>query len=123
MSSIWKLNGADFYVDADKEGMSPHIVEHNPINSTNSYYHLVFTPDDEISLGGHVVGKAHMNLIRSGVGGVVELITDDGGIAPGGMNILFLKYDYDRLDQCGQTIDQTQAGDAPIYKVTVLLRR
>jgi hypothetical protein len=123
MSSIWKLNGADFYVDADKEGISPHIVEHNPINSTNSYYHKVYVPDDEISLGGHVVGKTHLNTIRDGVGEIVELITDTGGIAPSGTNIMFLKFDYDRLDQCNQTIDTQQAGDAPVYKVTVVLRR
>ena len=123
MASIWKLNGADFYVDQDKEGITPHVVEHNPINSTNSYYHKVFVPDDEVTLGGHVIGKAHMNLMRSGVGNDVSLYTDAGGIAFGGITVMFLKFDYDRLNQCGQTVDLTQAGDAPIYKVTVLLRR
>jgi hypothetical protein len=123
MASIWKINGADIYVDEDKEGIHPHIVEHNPINSVNSYYHKVFTPDDKITFAGTVVGKSHMNLIRSGVGNVVNVITDDGGIAPSGINLMFLEFDYARLDQCGQTVDQTQAGDAPLYRVTVLMRR
>ncbi|HEC63703.1 MAG TPA: hypothetical protein ENI23_00250 [bacterium] len=123
MASIWTLDGGDFYVDTDKEGVNPHVVEHNPINSSNSFWHKVYTPDDEVTLAGHVVGKTHMNTLRDAAGNVVVLITDENGIAPSGINVFFKKFDYDRLNTTCQTVDRTQPETAPLYAVTVLLRR
>lgn len=123
MASIWKVNGGDIYVDEYKEGIKPRVAEHNPINATNSYYHKIYVPDDVITIAGHVVGKTHLTTIKGGVGDLVTLVSDSGGPASGGMTMLLEDYNAQRLISVCQTIDTTQDEDAPIFRVTLILRR
>lgn len=119
MSSIWKLNGEDIYVDEYENEISPAVAELNPINSTSSTYHYIYTPDDNISIRGHVIGSARMASIEAGIGGEVTLITD---LLPGGVTVLFESWNYERLPTTCQQIDGTLPTNAPVYRVTAILR-
>ncbi|MHA1348112.1 MAG: hypothetical protein ACTSO3_17045 [Candidatus Heimdallarchaeaceae archaeon] len=123
MASIWKVGSADVYVDEWEESKDPIIVEHNPINGNNSYYHLVSTPDDLITIAGHVVGRSHVSSLRSEVGSLITLISDDGGPAVSGITMLFDNYKVKRLMSNCQTIDTTLPTDSPVHRVTITLRR
>ncbi len=120
MASIWKLNGGDIYVDDYKKTKNPTIAELNPINSTNSVYHFIFEPDDEIIINGHVVGDSHLSTIESGIRTLVTLITD---LLPGGITVLLKELSIERLNISCQTIDSTLDGDSPVYRVTATLRQ
>lgn len=119
MSSIWKLNGEDVYIDEFENEISPVVAELNPINSTSSTYHYVYTPDDNISVRGHVIGSGRIAGIEAGIGGNVTLITD---LEPGGITVLFESWSYERLPTMCQLIDSTLPTDAPVYRVTASLR-
>lgn len=119
MSSIWKLNGEDIYADEYEGEISPAVAELNPINSTSSIYHYIYTPDDNISVRGHVIGSARMSAIEAGIGGTVTLITD---LLPGGITVLFESWNYERLPTTCQLIDGTLPTNAPVYRVTATLR-
>ncbi len=119
MSSIWKLNGGDIYVDDYKEELNPQIAEHNPINSTASIFHFIFEPDESIRIEGHVVGTSHLNTIKSGIRTDVTMITD---LIPGGVTVLLEKLDITRLNISCQSIDPTLTSNSPVYKVVAQLR-
>lgn len=119
MSSIWKLNGQDVYVDEYENEISPSVAELNPINSSSSTYHYIFTPDDNISVRGHVIGSGRITLIEAGVGSTVTLISD---LIPGGITVLFESWSYERLPTTCQNIDGTLPTDAPVYRITATLR-
>ena len=119
MSSIWKLNGEDVYVDEYDSELSPVVAELNPINSSSSTYHYVYTPDDNVSVRGHVVGSGRIAIMEAGVGGLVTLITD---LLPGGITVLFESWSYERLPTSCQNIDGTLPTDTPVYRITAGLR-
>ena len=119
MASIWKLNGGDIYVNEYREGLTPTIAEHNPINSTASIYHFIFEPDDEITIEGYVIGISHLNTIKGGIRTNVTLITD---LIPGGATVLLQQLDITRDQTSCQLIDPSLAADSPVYKVIATLR-
>jgi len=119
VSSIWKLNGEDVYVDEFENSISPAVAELNPINSTSSTYHYIYTPDDSFSVRGHVVGETRIGNIEAGIGGTVTLISD---LEPGGITVLFEDWSYERLPTACQTIDGALPTDEPVYRVTATLR-
>lgn len=120
MASIWKLNGADIYVSEYSEQVDPQIAEINPIDSSNSTYHYIFTPDDEVTIEGIVVGSGTLSTLEAGLGGIVVLISD---LVPGGQNLLFQNYSSRREMTACQLIDLTKPTTAPVYTVTATLRR
>lgn len=117
MASIWKLNGQDIYVDTFKHDPQGEIVELNPINSTASIYHKIFTADDEIQFAGTVVGETYETNIRATWGSEVELITDL--TTPSSITIQVMNIQSVRQQTMTQLVDTSQAVDAPIYRVTV----
>jgi hypothetical protein len=120
MASIWKLNGADIYVSEYSQGIDPQIAEINPIDSSNSTYHYIFTPDDEVTIEGIVVGSGTLATIEAGVKSLVTLISD---LIPGGETLLFQNYSSRREMTVCQLIDMTKPTTAPVYTVTATLRR
>lgn len=120
MASIWKLNGADIYVDQFASSIEPTIAELNPIDSTNSVYHFIFTPDDTIDIEAIVIGSGHIATLENGVGDSVTLITD---LDLDGVTVLFKNFKYNRIHTICQTVDTTQESTAPVYKVTCTLRK
>jgi len=119
MSSIWKLNGGDIYVNEYRTQIKPSIAEHNPINSSSSTYHYIHTPDDEVNVEGIVVGSGHLATIEAGLHSTVTLITD---LESGGITVLFQDFSYDRIMSSCQLIDPTLPTDAPVYRVTAVVR-
>jgi hypothetical protein len=120
MASIWTLNGADIYVSNYSEKVDPQIAEINPIDSSNSTYHYIFTPDDEVTVEGLVVGSGTLSNLEAGLGGVVSLVSD---LVPGGENLLFQNYNARREMVACQLLDLTKPDTAPVYTVTATLRR
>ena len=120
MASIWKLNGADIYVSEYSEQIDPQIAEINPIDSGQSTYHYIFTPDDEVTVEGLVVGSGTLSTLEAGLGGLVSLISD---LVPGGETLLFQNYSARREMTACQLIDMTKPTTAPVYTVTATLRR
>ncbi len=120
MASIWKLNGADIYVNEYSEQIDPQIAEINPIDSSNSTYHFIFTPDDEVTVEGLVVGSGTLSTLQAGLGGIVSLVSD---LVPGGQNLLFQSYSSRREMTSCQLLDLTKPDTAPVYTVTATLRR
>lgn len=117
MASIWKLNGADYYVDGYSEEDSPTIAEIVPIGSSKSaVYHYIDTPNTKLTLEGTVIGTSHLDTIKSAEGSNVTLITD---LDPGGSTVLVQNVAAERLMVVKQTVDSSQADDAPVYRVTV----
>lgn len=119
MSSIWKLNGGDIYVSDYRDQLKPSIAELNPINSSDSTFHYIHTPSDEVTIDGVVVGTGHLATIISGLHTVVTLITD---LEPGGVSVLFQDISYDRMQSACQLIDPLLPTDSPVYSVTVTVR-
>jgi hypothetical protein len=119
-ASIWKLNGANIYVNEYTESIDPTIAELNPINSTDSVYHFIFTPDDSIEIQGYVIGSGYIGIMEAGVGGLVTLITD---LKPAGVTVLFDNIKVTRVMSACQLIDTTQSTLAPVYQVTCSLRK
>ena len=119
-ASIWKLNGANIYVNEYSEGIDPTIAELNPINSTNSVYHFIFTPDTSIDIQGYVIGSGYLAIMEAGVGGLVTFITD---LKPAGITVLFDNIKASRVMSVCQLIDTTQPTTAPVYQVSCALRK
>jgi hypothetical protein len=119
MSSIWKLNGADIYVDEYSDGLKPQVAELNPINSTKSIYHYIFTPDKAIEINGTVIGSGYITQIEAGVGTEVTLVTD---LVPGGITVMFETITVQRVNAYAQKVDLSQSETAPVYRVTCALR-
>ncbi len=115
-TSIWKVNAQNIYVDTFKQNPKGEIVELNPINSTASIYHKIFTADDEISFAGTVVGESYEAAIRSTWGNQVVLITD---LVPGGYTVQILQIQSVRTPSVTQRVDTSQAVDVPVFRVTV----
>ena len=119
-ASIWSLNGANIYVSDYASSIEPTIAELNPINSTNSVYHFIFTPDDTIDIEGIVIGSGYIHILEDGVGGLVTFITD---LDLGGTTVLFKNIKYTRIHTICQNVDETQELTAPVYRVTCTLRK
>jgi hypothetical protein len=119
MSSIWKLNGADIYVDEYSDGLKPQIAELNPINSTESIYHYIFTPDQAIEINGTVIGSGYIAQIKAGVGTEVTLVSD---LIPGGITVMFEAVQVIRANSYAQRVDLLQSETAPVYRVSCSLR-
>ncbi len=116
MSSIWKLNGQDIYVDTFKRDPKGEIVELNPINSTASIYHKIFEADSEIQFAGTVIGETYEGNIRATWGDEVTLISD---LVPSGYTVQVLNIQSIRQPSMTQLVDTAQSSDAPVYKITV----
>jgi hypothetical protein len=119
MSSIWKLNGADIYVDEYAENLKPQIAELNPIDSTASIFHYIFTPDQDLTVAGTVIGSGYIQTIKNGLGTNVTLITD---LVPGGITVLLEDLKIQREQYYAQRVDQSQSETAPVYRVAATLR-
>lgn len=119
MASIWSIGGTDLYVDTYRNSYDPTIAELNPINSTSSVFHYIFTPTEEIILEATVVGTSNKSAIEGDVGTAVTLITD---LVPSGLSVLLSKVDFDRQLVSCQFIDTTQATTAPVYRATLTVR-
>lgn len=116
MSSIWKLNGQDIYVDQYNQAPKGTVAELNPINSTSSIFHKIFQADDEIQFQGTVVGNTYESNIRATWGDQVTLITD---LVPGGFTVQVMNIQSVRMLTMAQYIDTTQSSEAPVYRVTI----
>lgn len=119
MSSIWRLNGGDVYVSEYGSKVNPTIAELNPINSTSSVYHYIFTPDEEVSIGGMVIGSGHLTTIQNGIHSEVTLITD---LEPGGITVLFQDMSAERIHSSCQLVDAALPTNAPVYDIQVTVR-
>jgi len=119
MASIWKLDGADIYVDQESGKADSQVAEINPINSTDSTFHKIFERTDEVTLAGTVIGTTHLNNIIATKGETVTLISD---LDPGGSSVLVGNVGYERQLVVCQTVDSTQARTAPVYRVTIYYR-
>jgi hypothetical protein len=116
MASIWKLDGQDIYVDTFQRNPKGEVVELNPINSTASIYHKIFTADEEIQFAGTVIGSGYEANIRALWGDEITLITD---LALGGYSIQVLSIQSIRQPTVTQKVDTAQDSEAPVYKVTI----
>lgn len=119
-ASTWKLNGANIYVNEYVESVDPTIAELNPINSTDSVYHFIFTPDDTIDIQGYVIGSGYIGVLEAGVGSLVTFITD---LKPAGVTVLFKNIKATRVMSSCQLVDTTQSTLAPVYQVSCTLRK
>lgn len=119
MPSIWRINGANIYVDDFTEARDPNLVEINPINSIKSNYHWIFEPDMTFNVTGLVIGSGYKGIIGAGVGGNVVLITD---LIPSGITVVMKDFKASRQMVACQYVDSAQSKLAPVYKVTVTLR-
>ena len=119
MASIWKLNGADIYVDTYNVTETAQVAEKNPINSSSSNFHVVFSQTPIYNIGGTVVGTGYLTTIRATKGNTVTLISD---LVPAGESVLVIDVQVQRLNVYSQHIDSTQPSTAPVYKVTITAR-
>jgi hypothetical protein len=116
MSSIWKLNGQDIYVDQFNHNAQGESAELNPLNSTSSIHHKIFEADDEISFQGTVIGETYEGNIRNTYLSEVTLISD---LASGGYSVYVTNVQSTRLQSYSQFVDYSQAVTAPVYRITV----
>lgn len=120
MASIWKLNGADVYVDTYSKDSKPDIAELNPINNDEaSIFHYLYTPTKTISIEGTVIGESYKNTIESGAGSNVTLITD---LVPSGFLVLLMGVTFNRQNVSCQIVDLSQPDTAPVYRMSAELR-
>jgi len=119
MGSIWKLNGADIYVDDYADQLQPQIAELNPIDSTASIFHYIYTPDQVLKIQGTVIGSGYLQQIKDGIGEEVTMITD---LIPGGITVLMETVSSTRVLVYSQRVDMLQPDTTPVYKVSVELR-
>lgn len=119
MASIWKLNGADIYVDEWQKTSEPVIAELQPIDAAESVFHYIMTPSKSININGTVVGSSHLNTILAGEGTNVTLVTD---LQPGGISVLLTNVSAERQNIYAQRVDDSQPEDAPVYRVSCALR-
>jgi len=119
MTSLWKLNGQDIYVDQFSQSPKGTVAELNPLNSTSSIYHLIFQSDDELNFQGTVIGETYESNIRGTWGNEVELITD---LISGGFTVQVLQVQSVRTRSLNQYVDRSQNKEAPVYRITVVAR-
>jgi len=119
MASIWSLNGFDIYVDQFQEAAPGQSAELNPIDSSESIFHILFEPTVTYQLSGTVIGEANMNGIKATRNTIVSLISD---FEPGGIDVFVQDVTINRIIAFGQTVDQLQAIDAPIFKINLTVR-
>ena len=119
MTSIWKIANQDIYVNTYDELLQPHIAELNPINSTESTYHWVFTPDKTVTIVGTVIGSGYLAGIQAASGGLCTLITD---LVPAGITVLLVDVKASRESVVCQRVDLSQPTTAPVYTVTCMVR-
>lgn len=119
MASIWKLAGADIYVDKQSGDKPPHFAELRPIGSTSSIFHEISNPTEAFAMEGTVIGETFFTTLRDTGGDVTTLITD---LVPGGMSVFVENVTYDRLNYYKQTVDTAQADDVPTYRMSFVLR-
>lgn len=116
MSSIWKLNGQDIYVDQFNQAGKGESAELNPLNSTSSIYHKIFEADDEIQFQGTVIGETYEGNIRDTYLSEVTLISD---VASGGFTVYITNVQSVRLQSYSQFVDYAQEVTAPVYRITI----
>lgn len=119
MASIWKLNGADIYVDNWQKISEPVVAELQPIDGDESVFHYIMTPSKTINIEGTVIGETHLDDIFDGEGTNVTLITD---LVPGGMTVLLMNVTANRQNTWRQTVDASQSETASVYRVSCTLR-
>lgn len=119
MASIWSLDGNDIYVDTFSEDARAQLAELNPISSTTSIFHALFEPTDVFQAGGTVIGESVKNAIQATKGSIVTLISD---LSPLGFDVLVIDVSANRVIAFKQTVDTSFPDDAPVYKVTLMLR-
>jgi hypothetical protein len=119
MSSIWKLDDQDIYVDQFNQAPKGEVAELNPLNSTDSIYHKIYEADDEISFQGTVIGETYESNIRATYLSEVILITD---LIPSGFSVFVTNVQSVRTQTMSQFVDLTQSSDAPVYRITVTAR-
>lgn len=119
MSSIWKLNGADIYVDKDNDVDEPIVAELQPIGASSSVFHYIMTPNETKTIEGTVIGSGYLDTIKSGQGSNVTLVTD---LIPGGVTVLLMSVNSERQKVYAQRVDYSQLETAPVYRVTCVLR-
>ena len=119
MASIWKLDGADIYVDEYGDKNESQVAEINPINSTDSTFHHIFDRTEEITFGGTVIGTTYLATIKATKGNEVTLITD---LVPGGFTVVVQDVTSERQLVAWQRVDITQAITAPVYRVSITCR-
>ena len=116
MSSIWKLDGQDIYVDQFNQAAHGESAELNPLNSTASIHHKIFEADDELQFQGTVIGETYEGNIRDTYLSEVTLITD---LASGGYTVYVTNIQSVRLQSFSQFVDYSQDETAPVYRITV----
>ena len=119
MSSIWKLDGQDMYVDQFNRAAKGESAELNPLNSTASIHHKIFESDDELQFQGTVIGETYEGNIRDTYLSEVTLITD---LASGGYTVYVTNVQSVRLQSFSQFVDYTQDVTAPVYRITVTVK-
>lgn len=116
MSSIWKLNNQDIYVDQYNRNAQGESAELNPLNSTSSIHHKIFEADEEIQFQGTVIGETYEGNIRATYLSEVTLISD---LAPSGFTVYVTNVQSVRTPSYSQFVDYTQDVTAPVYRITV----
>jgi len=119
MASIWSLDDFDIYVDQFQEAAPGTSAELNPVDSSSSIFHILFEPTATYQLSGTVIGKTNMNGIKATRNSVVSLISD---FEPGGVSVFVQDINITRALAFGQTVDQLQAIDAPVFRINLTVR-
>ncbi len=119
MASIWSIDGNNIYIDKDQEDHPAQVAELNPINSTASIFHSLFTPTETKSVQGTVIGEAVKDAIMATKDSIVSLISD---LVPGGESVFVQKAEYERVLVSKQRVDTSFPTDAPVYRVSLTLR-
>ena len=119
MTSIWKLNDQDMYVDQYSRLPRGETAELNPLNSTSSIYHELFKADDEVQFQGTVIGETYESNIRATYLSEVTLITD---LVSGGFTVYVQNVQSTRTPSMSQLVDTSQDVTAPVYRIVVTAR-
>jgi hypothetical protein len=119
MTSIWKLNGADIYVDNDQVESEAIVAELQPIDASASIFHYIMTPSPTKTIEGTVIGSGYLDTIKSGVGSNVTLISD---LEPGGITVTLVSVSEERQLVYAQRVDDSLPETAPVYRVSCVVR-
>ncbi|MFA9409079.1 MAG: hypothetical protein ACERKJ_09625 [Candidatus Dadabacteria bacterium] len=119
MTSIWKLDGQDIYVDTFNDLPHGEAVELNPLNSTASIYHKLFNADDELQFQGTIIGETYKDNIFSTHLNEVTLISD---LVPSGFTVLVMNIQMVRTPSMSQFVDRAQAVTVPVFRANITAR-
>jgi hypothetical protein len=119
MSSIWKLDSNDIYVDQFNRLEKGESAELNPLNATASIHHKIYTADDEIQFQGTVIGETFEAGVRDTYLSEVTLISD---LVPSGYTVYVTNVQAVRQNTYSQFVDLSQPVTAPVYRVTITAR-